>query len=510
MTNMFRKFNTARLTPSLLALAVASALVSVLAGCAVGPDFQRPASPAGAGFTVEPLPAQVGGGDAGNVQQFAVNQDIPAQWWTLFHSSALNDLVQEALTSNPTIDAAKAALREANETTTAQVGAYFPTVNGELNPTRGRTANVLSPVTAENNQYYTLHTAELNVGFAPDVFGLNRRTVESLDAAAENQRFQLEATRLTLASNVVVAAIQEASLRAQLAATRRLIETQRSVLESYRKQLALGQVAQTDVLAQESQLAANEASLPPLDKQLAQQRDALAALLGRLPNNEIAAKFELSNLTLPDALPVSLPSRLVEQRPDVRAAEAQMHSAEALVGVAIANRLPNIQLSANVGVEAATVASLFNSGAGFWGLAATITQPIFDAGTLKHKQSAAEAAYDQTAAQYRSTVITAFQNVADALHAISADADAQRSAQAAERVAARTLDIDRKQLALGNVASVSVVIAEQTWLQAQVNLVTAQANRLSDSAALIQALGGGWWNEVGVVTLPASSSRSSG
>jgi NodT family efflux transporter outer membrane factor (OMF) lipoprotein len=471
-----------------------STLVLALTGCAVGPDFHRPAAPAGAGYETTPLPAQVGGGDAGKVQQLTLDKDIPAQWWGLFHSQALNGLVEEALARNPTIDAAKAALREANESTRAQTGAYFPTVSGELNPTRSRTANVLAPVPADNSQYYTLHTAQLNVGFAPDVFGLNRRTVESLDATAENQRFQLEATKLTLAGNVVVAAIQEASLRAQIDATTRLIETQRSVLDSFRKQLALGQVAQTDVMAQESQLALNEAALPPLAKQLAQQRDALAALLGRLPNADIAARFELSDLTLPDELPVTLPSRLVEQRPDVRAAEAQMHSAEALVGVAIANRLPNIQLSANLGVAAGTVAALFNSGAGFWGIAGTITQPIFDAGTLKHKQRAAEAAYDQAEAQYRSTVITAFQNVADSLQAIAADADAQSSAQRAERVAWRTLEVDRKQLALGNLTSVAVIIAEQTWLQARLNLITAESNRLSDSAALIQALGGGWWN----------------
>jgi NodT family efflux transporter outer membrane factor (OMF) lipoprotein len=471
-----------------------STLALALAGCAVGPDFHRPAAPADAGYTTSPLPTQVGGGDAGKVQQLALDKDIPAQWWELFHSEALNGLIEEALAHSPTVDAARAALREANESTSAQVGAYFPTVSGELNPTRARTASVLAPVPASNDQYYTLHTAQLNVGFAPDVFGLNRRTVESLDATAENQRFQLEATKLTLASNVVVAAIQEASLRAQIEATQRLIETQRNVLDSFKKQLALGQVAQTDVMAQESQLALNEAALPPLAKQLAQQRDALAALLGRLPNADIAATFQLSDLSLPDELPVSLPSKIVEQRPDVRAAEAQMHSAEALVGVAIANRLPNIQLSANLGVQAGTVAALFSSGAAFWTLAGTVAQPIFDAGTLKHKQKAAEAAYDQAEAQYRGTVITAFQNVADSLQAIAADANAQSSAQQAERVAWRTLEVDRKQLALGNLTSVAVIVAEQTWLQARLNLITAEASRLSDSAALIQALGGGWWN----------------
>jgi len=466
-----------------------------LAGCTFGPDFQRPATPAGAGYLQTPLPAAVGGGDAGDAQRLVTNADIPAQWWQLFHSPALNALVDEALRQNPNIEAAEAALRGANETTRSQVGGYFPTLSATLNPTRGKTAAALSPITADNSQYFTLHTAQLDVGFTPDVFGLNRRTVESLDAQADNQRFQLEAVRLTLASNVVVAAIQEASLRAQIDTTRRLIDTQRDVLVSFRKQLALGQVAETDVLTQQSQLAANEATLPPLDKQLAQQRDALAALLGRLPNADIDAGFSLSDLSLPTELPVSLPSKLVEQRPDVRAAEAQMHTAAALVGVAIANRLPNIQLTGNLGVEATTVGALFEPGASFWALAGTFTQPLFDAGTLKHRQKAAEAAYAQASDEYRSTVTGAFQNVADSLHAITADADAQGSAQRAERAAAATFESDRKQLALGNLSSVAVVTAEQAWLQTRLSLITAQASRLSDSAALIQALGGGWWNQ---------------
>ncbi|MGU7773818.1 efflux transporter outer membrane subunit [Burkholderia sp. MR1-5-21] len=481
---------------------VVPTLVLALAGCAVGPDFHRPAAPANAGYMTTPVPTSVGGGDAGKVQLVALDKDIPEQWWGLFHSPQLNALVEDALKHNPTIDAAKAALRQANESTRAQVGAYFPTVDATLNPTRGKTPGVLAPVTASNEQYYTLHTAQLNVGFTPDVFGLNSRTVESLDAAAEIQRFQLEATKLTLASNVVVAAIQEASLRAQIASTKRLIESQHSVLDSYRKQLALGQVAQTDVMAQETQLAQNEAALPTLAKQLAQQRDALAALLGRLPNADIGAQFELSDLSPPDTLPLSLPSRLVEQRPDVRAAEAQMHSAQALIGVAIANRLPNLQLTANLGAEAGTIAELFQSSASFWAIGATLTQPLFNAGTLKHKQRAAEAAYDQAEATYRNTVITAFQNVADSLQAIAADANAQSAAQAAERVAARTLDMDRRQLELGNLTSVAVIQGEQAWLQARMTLITAQANRLSDSAALLQALGGGWWNA------PSESPRS--
>jgi NodT family efflux transporter outer membrane factor (OMF) lipoprotein len=472
-----------------------SALVVALAGCAVGPNFNRPAAPATPGYVKNPLPSQVGGSDAGGTQTLAQNQDIPAQWWTLFHSHELNDLVEASLKRNPNIDAARAALRQANEGTDAQWGSYFPTVSASFNPTRQKTPAVLSSAVNSGAYVYSLHTAQLNIAFTPDVWGLNRRQVESLDAQAESQRFQLEAAKLTLASNVVVAAIQEASLRAQIDATHRLIESQRKVLDSYQRQFKLGQASQADVLTQEAQLAQNEATLPPLEKQLAQQRDLITALAGRLPAQEVETTFDLDGLQLPGELPVSLPSKLVEQRPDIRTAEAQLHSASAQVGVAIANRLPNLQITGAYGSAAASFGDLFKPGTGLWDIAGDLTQPLFDAGALKHRQRAAEAAYDQAAAQYRATVITAFQNVADTLHAIVSDADALRTAQYAEQTARHQLDIVTKQQTLGDVGSLVVVTAEQTWLQARLNTINAQANRLSDSAALMQALGGGWWND---------------
>jgi NodT family efflux transporter outer membrane factor (OMF) lipoprotein len=472
-----------------------SAWVLALAGCAVGPDFNHPAAPAMPGYTLNPLPSQVGGADAGGTQTLVQDQDIPAQWWTLFHSPQLSELVKTSLKRNPTIDAARAALRQANESTDAQWGGYFPGVSASFNPTRQKTPAVLSSVVSSGAFVYALHTAQLNIAFTPDVWGLNRRQVESLDAQADSQRFQLEAARLTLASNVVVAAIQQASLRAQIAATHRLIESQRKVLESYQQQFKLGQVSQTDVLAQQAQLAQNEATLPPLEKQLAQQRDLMTALAGRLPADEVDTTFDLDSLQLPGELPVSLPSKLVEQRPDIRAADAQLHSASAQIGVAIANRLPNLQISGAYGSAASSFGDLFKPGTGLWELAGDLTQPLFDAGTLKHRQRAAEAAYEQAAAQYRATVITAFQNVADTLHAIVSDADALRTAQYAEQTAKHELDIVTKQHALGDVGSLAVVTAEQSWLQARLSTINARANRLGDSAALMQALGGGWWND---------------
>jgi NodT family efflux transporter outer membrane factor (OMF) lipoprotein len=231
-----------------------------------------------------------------------------------------------------------------------------------------------------------------------------------------------------------------------------------------------------------------------LEKQLAQQRDLLTALVGDLPPNEPAAQFHLSDISLPQTLPVSLPIDLVNQRPDVRSAEAQWHAASAQVGIAIANRLPNVQITASGGSAATELKDLFKSATEFWNVGATLTQPIFDAGTLKHKQGAAQAAYDQAAAQYRSTVITACQNVADTLHAIVSDADALRASQYAEATAKRGLDIAVAQQQLGNVSSLAVTNAEQSWLQARLGLITAQAGRLSDSVVLFQALGGGWWH----------------
>jgi outer membrane protein TolC len=487
----------------------AAALAFALAGCAVGPDFKAPAAPTESGYLKNALPSQVGSADAGGAQLLSMDKDIPAQWWTLFHSKPLSDLVEESLKQNPNIDVARAALRQANETTRAQVGAYFPTVTGSLIPTKQQTPATLSSAVNSGAYIYALHTAQLNISYTPDVFGLNRRTVESLDAQAESQLFQLEAAKLSLASNVVVAAIQEASLRAQIDATHRLIDLQRHVLDAYKRQVALGQEDEIDVLTQEAQLAQTEAALPPLEKQLAQteaalpplekqlaqQRDLLTALAGRLSAEEIEATFSLDSLQLPDDLPVSLPSKLVAQRPDIRAAEAELHSASAEVGVAVANRLPNLQISGNYGTAAATIGTLFTPGSGLWTIAGDLTAPIFDAGTLKHRQRAAEAAYDQAEAQYRATVITAFQNVADALHAIVSDAEALRTAQHAEQAAKHSLDIAQKQLLLGDVGSLVVINAEQTWLQARLNTINAQANRLSDSAALLQALGGGWWND---------------
>jgi NodT family efflux transporter outer membrane factor (OMF) lipoprotein len=386
----------------------------------------------------------------------------------------------------------------AKENVLAQRGAYYPSVTGSFAADHSKSSSEVSPVTATSSLYYSLYTPQLGVSFVPDVFGLNRRTVESLKAQEQQARFALAATHITLSSNVAAAAIQEASLRAQVDATRQLIEINTNMLDVLRKQFEKGYVGRLDVAAQESQLAQVTATLPPLLKQLAQQRDLLAALSGGFPSEDLVEKFELSSLQLPQELPLSLPSQLVEQRPDVRQAEENLHSASALIGVARANRLPSFALTADIGSMTVIFTHMFAAGTGFWDVGAGATQTIFQGGTLAHRERAARAAYVQASEQYRSTVLTAFENVADTLHALEQDADAVKSAAAARNAAEVTLDLTTRQMQVGYVSYLTVLSAEQTYQQALINLVQAQSNRYADTAALFQALGGGWWNRTDV------------
>jgi NodT family efflux transporter outer membrane factor (OMF) lipoprotein len=475
-------------------------MVLFLAGCAVGPDFERPAPPPVSGYTPGPLAAQTASADVvgGAAQNFVEGLDIPGQWWTLFHSTALNTLIVAALKNNPTLPAAEAALRQAWENVYAAQGAFFPTVVASFSPSRNKTATgALSAASASGNPFYSLYTGQLAVTYAPDVFGGTRREVESLAATAEFQQFQLEAAYLTLTSNVAAAAVQEASLRGQIAATEEIIRIETEALAILQKQLTLGQVAGGDVAAVEATLAQAQATLPPLQKQLAVQRDLLTALIGSLPSQEPAEKFELASLQLPEELPVSLPSKLVDQRPDVRAAEAQLHAASAEIGVAIAAMLPQFTVTGNAGAASNTLSRFFDTpGTAFWSIASNVAQTVFDAGTLLHKKRAADAAFDQAAEMYRSTVLSAFQNVADSLHALQSDAETLRAAYAAERAAFKSLEIGRAQLQLGAIGYLGLLTVENTYDTALLALVQAQAARYADTVALFQALGGGWWNRI--------------
>lgn len=469
---------------------------ALLGGCMVGPKYKKPVAPADAGYTAAPMTTtsatpNVVGGDA---QQFVDGRDIPGEWWELFHSKPLDDLIERSLKANPDIKAAQAALLVARENTAAQRGYYYPSISAGFGADHSKSSSNLSPVTNTNALTYSLYTPQVSVSFVPDVFGLNRRTVEALKAQQEQARFALAATHVTLSSNVAAAAIQEASLRGQIEATRELITINTDMLDILRKQFEKGYVSRLDVAAQEAQLAQVVATLPPLLKQVAQQRDLLAALSGGFPNQNMPETFELANLQLPQQLPVSLPSQLVEQRPDVQQAEENLHAACALVGVAVANRLPNFTITADAGSMATIFSKMFTDSTGFWDVAGGVTQPVFEGGTLVHRERAAKAAYTQAAEQYRSTVLTAFQNVADTLNALQQDADALKTAAAAKDAAAVTLDLTKKQYQTGYVNYLGLLNAEQSYQQALINLVQAQANRYADTAALFQALGGGWWN----------------
>jgi NodT family efflux transporter outer membrane factor (OMF) lipoprotein len=480
----------------LLRFSVSLVVLASACGCAVGPDFHRPAAPAVSGYTPEPLPDKTASADVpGGVEQtFAQGADISGQWWTLFQSPALNQLVQDSLKNNADLQAAQAALRAARETYYAQRGALLPSVEASYNINEQQASSTPAPPLSSSVNLFTLQTAQLAISYVPDVFGGIRRQTETAAAQADAQRFETEATYLTLTSNVVAGAIQEASLRNQLAAAEKIVGLERELLDLTRRQMAVGQASGGDVAAQEAALAQAEQTLPALQKQLAQQRDLIAALTGRFPSEAPSDDLDLDSLTLPTDLPVSLPSSLVEQRPDVRVAEANLHAASAQVGVAIANRLPSFMLTAGAGGASTSLATLFSQGNGFWSLSAGVTQPIFEGGALLHRQKAAEAALDQAKAQYRSTVIDAFQNVADTLQALQVDAAALQAADRGERSAAKSLAIARKQLEVGDASQLAVLNAEQVYQQALIARAQAQSNRYADTAALFQALGGGWWN----------------
>lgn len=469
--------------------------VSVCAAlCAcVGPNFHRPAPPRVDRYTAEVMPPETASatGPAGAAQKFLSEQDVPRDWWTRFGSEELDALVADALRANPSVQAAAAALRQAQENTAAQRGYYFPTVQGSFDASRNHDAlGVLSPTLASPASFFNLFRPAVTVSYVPDVFGANRRQVESLAAQAEASRFQLDATYLTLTANVVTAAIEEAGLRAQISATERVIALEREALSVLRREFELGAIAEGNVFAQEAALAQLEATLPPLNRQLQQTQDSLAVLTGHLPAELKPTHVELDRLTLPTDLPLGVPSQLVERRPDVRAAEAQLHAATAQVGVTIASLLPQLTITGDIGSSATAMGDLFKAGTGFWSLGAGASQTLFAGGTLIHRKRAAEAAVDQAGAMYRSAVLTAFQNVADALHALNTDADALNAASRAEIGSQKSLDVVRHQLELGYVSYLALINAEQAYQQAVVSVAQARANRYADTAALFQALGG--------------------
>ena len=454
----------------------------------MGPDFQVPLSPEVAGF----LPGRAADRVPGRT--VVGGAEIPAQWWELFRAPALDRLVQQGIAFNADLAAAEAAVRVAQANARAQRGALFPTVTGTFDASRQKVAADLSSPLESGASIFNLYTAQLTVTYVADVWGGTRRQIEAADAETENRAFQREGVYLTLASNIALATIEEARLRGQIAATQRIIRLQSDLLGILRRQHEEGQIGLPDVVTQETALAQSQLILPPLERDLAKQRNLLAFLTGRFPSETNLETFQLGSFRLPRRLPLSLPADLVRQRPDIRTAEANLRAANAQIGVAIANRLPQITLTGNKGSTAEKLSQLFSPGTGFWMIAGNVAQTVFDAGTLENKQRAAEEATNQAVAQYRSVVLAAFQNVADVLRALQADARAVTAAAAAERSAQRNVDLVRRQVEQGQVNIALLIQAQQAFLQALLAHVDAQASRLADTVALFQALGGGWWN----------------
>ncbi len=491
--------------------AMSVAVGLALSACAVGPDFHTPETPkvadASHPYTPAALPAMAASGPSPAYvpQRFVDGQDISATWWEAFQSPALNALVQSALANSPTVVAAQAALRQAEENYRADYGSkVFPSVSGQLSASRQRYALAQS---AQIPAGYTanLFQAGLDVSYTLDLAGGNRRELEGVRAAIDYQRFQVEATWLSLTSSVVATAIQEASLRAQLKVTHEVVDNENKSLEVIAKQVQLGALARSAVLQQQTLIAQAQAQIPALEKALAQTRHQLAVLAGRLPGDAGLPAFDIDTLTLPRELPVSVPSALVRQRPDVRASEAQLHEASAQIGVATAALYPQITLSGGVDRQSFKIDKLFNTGTTGWNLAAGLVQPIFNGGALQAKKRASVAAYEAAQAQYQSTVLNAFLSVANALRAIDTDADAVTASAEAERLADESLGLVARQYQLGAVSYLASLDAQRTYLSTRTALVQARAARFTDTAALFQALGGGWWNSPDAVALAASA-----
>ncbi|WP_293367266.1 efflux transporter outer membrane subunit [Phenylobacterium sp.] len=468
--------------------------MGLLAGCAAGPNYQPPPAPKVSEFTAPALRETGQAADpAGAAQTFDAGKTLPAEWWRLFASPQIDALVKEAIANNPDLRAAQSALAQSRELLRVQRAAYLPTIGAGFDASRSKNSATIAPPLASNASIYSLYTAQVTISYAPDVFGGVRRQVEAARARVQAADAQADAAYLTLTSNVVQAALQEASLRGQIAANQDIVGAETKLLDILRLQERLGEVSAAEVAAQESALAQAQQALPPLNRQLASERDLLAILLGRYPSEGPATEIDISSLELPRSLPVSIPAALVEHRPDVRAAEANLHAANAQIGIAAAARLPTFSLGADGGSNAARIAALTSAPNSFWSLTAGVAQPIFQGGALRHQQRAAEAGYAQALAQYRSAALSAYQGVADALQALQIDADALQLAVTADRATTRTLQLTEAREHAGEISASALYVAQQAAQQSRIALIQARTSRFTDTVALFQALGAGPW-----------------
>ena len=463
-----------------------------LAGCAAGPDFKPPAPPVVQNYTAAKLPARTAAarGALGGAQRFIMQAPTSAAWWQQFGSSKLNTLIERALQSSPTLEAAQATLRQAQQTYAAQAGStLYPQANAQL----GTQRQTISPATqglpgAERT--YTLYNTSIGVSYNLDLAGGNRRALEAFAAQIDYQRFQLEGARLTVVANVVTTAITQAQLAAQIAANEQILAAQKEQLDLTRQRLTLGNVSEADVLSLQTQGEQTRASIVPLRNRLEQTNHLLAILAGQPPGDGPMPKFTLVNFNLPTELPLRIPSELVHHRPDILASEALLHVANAQYGVAVSRLYPQITLSASLGSQALTTASLFGPGSLVWGLGGQLAQPLFNVG-LRPRTHAAEAGFDAAAANYRQTVLQALRNVADVLRALDNDAQALQAQTAADASAQRSLELVQQQYRLGTASYLQLLTAQQQAQETRISLIAAQAQRLADTAALYQAMGGG-------------------
>jgi NodT family efflux transporter outer membrane factor (OMF) lipoprotein len=471
-----------------------------ISSCMVGPNFHSPASPQVQRYTEKSLPAKTvrttAAGKAGKAQTFISGKDIPGEWWTLFHSQQLNNLITAGIANSPNLTAAYASLRQAQEAVKVQIGnSLLPAVDGIFNAQRLRYSEAAIGGNSAGSLLFNLFNANVSVTYTLDVFGGQRRQIESLLAQVDYQQFELIAAYLSLTSNIVTTTVNIASLEAQIKATQDLLKAEANQLDILRQQFNLGGVARSVVLTQETLVDQTRATLPALEKSLSQSRHALSALVGAFPDGQLP-RVTLDQLNLPATLPVSLPSRLVRQRPDVRASEALLHSASAQIGVATANIFPQFNITNSYyGWEATIPSQLFKPSTKVWSIFGQLTQPLFHGGALLAQRREAIDAYDVAAAQYKQAVLTAFQNVADALRAIETDARALRDQKQAEVAARNNLNMSREQFKLGGVSYLVLLNAQQQYQTVRLNRIQAQAARFADTAALFQALGGGWWNK---------------
>ena len=461
--------------------------------CTVGPNFRPPDPPQTSRYASGPAPAQTSVAD-GTAQRF-VARDIPAEWWTLFRSPKLDQLVRKALADSPTLAEARARLARAQEDLTARKAAIdFPAVDGNVGVSRQRVDPAALGFPGAPATTFTLFNIGVDVSYTLDLFGGTRRELEALGASVDYQRYELEAAHLTLAANVVTTAIRQGSLRAQLATTAAILDAQREQLAIARKRLELGGVAQVEVQNQAALVAQTSARLPSLRSQLAQTTHVLAVYTGTAPGDAELPAIELADLHLPEELPLTLPSTLARQRPDIRASEALLHRASAEIGVATADLYPRLTLAGSASTQRTSFPDVLTNGINVWSIGASLLAPLFRQTELQARKRSAEAAYDQAAASYRLTVLQGLQNVADVLRALEADADALAARTEEASQAEQAYRITAERYRLGGVSQTALLDAERQRLQAALERVQAAANRYADSAALLQALGGGWWN----------------